>query len=205
MTEIHRRANARRVLSSAGYKAGGHFKPDGSPAKKLIGESVREHEHEAKPRTKLKAGGTVPGAAFGARTHKPRGMGMGKSKKGHTTVNVVVGAPHPKPPMAVPVPIGGPPPIGPGGPPPIGPGGAMPPGGLPGQMPGGLGANRGGRFAKGGKINSERDPIREEPNGKMVEGKLARGGKAKTKPVIDDGAGGGLGRLEKAAAYGAKV
>lgn len=272
MVERHRRAQARAMLSKAGYKSGGHFKSDGAPVKRLIGEAIREHEehdHPGKKRTPLKLadGGAVKGFNTGMRIHKPRGMAKGK--KPHTTVNVLVGGPHPVQNQPVPVPIGGPPPIGPG---------AMgPPGGLPGQPP--MGANRGGRFKKGGtvKADSQRDPIKGLPEGKLKNGGKAqkramggpimapsasvgntvmgltpngpatqggggnsvmgvtppmpggrppmmvpnpndimkiggngglpmnRGGKAKTKKVIDDGAGGGLGRLEKAKAYGAKV
>ena len=179
MSERHKRKNAREMLTKAGYKIGGHF----AKTKGMIGEAVREHEdadHEGKPHTKLKLkdGGAVTSAAFGARIHKPRGMGKGK--KPHTTVNVVVagqggGAPKPVP---VPVPIGGPPPIGPGA--------GMPPGGLPGQMPGGPmpGAKRGGRFAKGGSVkeDSQRDPIRNV-NGRL-EGKLKKGGRAKDKYLM---------------------
>lgn len=172
MSERHKRKNAREMLSRAGYKAGGHF-----ANKKMIGESVREHEdhlHPDEPKTKLKlkAGGSVMGMP-GPRTHKPRGMGK---KKPHTQVNVIVGGSGPKP-VPVPVPIGGPPPIGPGAP--------MPPGGMPGQMPP-PGANRGGRFAKGGSVkDSQRDPIKSTDGD--VEGKLKRGGNTKAKKLFYGG------------------
>lgn len=170
MSERHKRKNAREMLSKAGYKSGGHF------GNKMIGEEVRkgvgEHEenmHPGKKHTKLKLkdGGSVQSAAFGARVHKPRGMHKGK--KSHTTVNVVVGAG--KQPGPIPVPVGGP---SMGAPP--------PPGGMPGMPPQGPmpGANRGGRFCDGGSVkgkDSQRDSIKST-SGK-VEGKLKRGGKAK--------------------------
>lgn len=189
MTEQHRRAKARQMLSNAGYKSGGHFKPDGSPAKRLIGEAVREHEdalHKGKPHTKLKLkdGGSVQSAAFGARIHKPRGMGKGK--KAHTTVNVVVGGPKPVP---VPIPVGGPPPMGPGGGPPL-MGAGAPPMGLPGQPPGGPmpGAKKGGRYCDGGSVkgkDSQRDSIKSTAG--KVEGKLKKGGKARKSNHYDLG------------------
>src|SRR5262249_47880049 len=90
MSERHKRKQARDMLTKGGYKSGGHLGRE-----KMIGEEVRKgvHEHESnmhagkKPtRLKLKDGGEVTGAAFGARIRKPRGP-----KKPHTVVNVNVG------------------------------------------------------------------------------------------------------------------
>lgn len=214
MSERHRRKNAREMLTKAGYAAGGHFATE-----KMIGEAVHEHEgnlHKGEPKTRIKLadGGLASGGMTHHRSdHKPRGKHKKHHGKAHTQVNVIVGHQAPKPvPVPIPVPAGPPggmPPdpamaAGPPGMPPDA--GGMPP---PGMMP--PGANRGGRFAKGGRTKelkammekqpseSGRDPIKGMPRGQFKDG-----GKTKGYP-IDDGAGGGEGRLEKKAAYGARV
>lgn len=179
MSERVKRKNARALLTKSGYSVGGHLAKD----KEMIGEAVREHEshmHAGKPKTRLKlaSGGACEGMDTGGRAdHKPRGGGK-RGKKGGTTVNVIVAHPHPKP-MPVPVQVGAGP-GGPGAPPPPGPdmagpgpGGPMPPGGPP------MGAKKGGRTG------------------------LKSGGKAKFTVPMEEGGGGGLGRLSKAKAYGA--
>ena len=190
MAEHEKRKNARALLTKSGYsKLGGHLtkRPDEIADKHEISEGIHQHEgarHKGQPKTRLKLrdGGNCEGMAAGGRSdRKPRGA-KGKGKKGGTTVNVIVAHPHPKP-VPVPVPVGAG--AGPGGPPPPG----MPPGAGPGGPPmpppdgGGppMGAKKGGRVG------------------------LKKGGKAKGKfPVkMEFGAGGGLGRLEKAKDYGA--
>ncbi len=115
----------------------------------------------------------------------------GKVRGRHSThVNVMIapqggGAPPPRP-VPVPVPMGGPPGAG-GPPPPMGlarppgmpppPGAGMPPGGPPPGLAGGI-------------------PPGLRPG-------MKRGGGVKGYP-LDDGAGGGAGRKEKAAAYGGR-
>lgn len=182
MAEHERRKAARKRLSNSGYSIGGHLtkRPDEIADKHEISEGIHEHEsgmHPGKKKTRLhlKNGGNCEGMAAGGRSdRKPRGGSKGK--KGGTTVNVVVAHPHPKP-VPVPVPVGG----GPAGPPPPMPPGAMA-GGPPVPPPDGGGAPMGAK--KGGRTGYK------------------NGGKTKAYP-IDDGAGGGLGRLEKAKAYGA--
>lgn len=200
MAEHEKRKRARALLARSGYGAGGHLtkRPEQLASKHEITDAVHAS------RTRLRDGGVAGGLAHGGRAdRKPRGKHKGKGH--HTTVNVVVGG-HDKPPMPIPIPVG----AGPGGPPgapPMPPpppdpsmGAGPPPPGMP-PMPG---QARGGRtgYKKGGavKVDSERDKIKGMP-----AGQFKRGGSVKTKPVIDDGAGGGLGRLEKATAYGAKV
>ena len=205
--EIGKRKKAREMLGRMGYKAGGHVKahPDEAEDKALIKREV------SKAKIKLKCGGMAEGGDVKPRADKLKrgGKTHGKHSKGHTTVNVVVGA-HSKPqPVPVPVPVGGPPP-GAGGPPmpppPDGGAGMMPPGG-PGGAPGGppMGLKTGGRAkrdmggaAPGPKAsNSQRDPI-----GGMPDGHFKKGGKTKGYP-IETGSGGGIARLDKAKAYGA--
>lgn len=83
-------------------------------------------------------------------------------------------------------------------------------GGSPGASSGGgntvMGVNPGGGMASpGGPGQSAPLQGRPTPYARVNEGLMSKGGKAKTKKVIDAGSGGGLGRLEKARAYGAKV
>lgn len=210
MSERKKRKNARALLSKMGYKAGGHMGgksvSDAKEDAHMIGHAISEHEdqlHGGKhARLHLKDGGLAHG---GTARHRGDRKSRGGKKHSHTTVNVVVGG-HDKPPMPPimlpPGPPGGPPGAPPMMPPPPDPsmGAGPPPPGMP-PMPG---QARGGRtgYKKGGtvKIDSERDKIKGMP-----PGQFKRGGSVKTKPVIDDGAGGGLGRLQKATAYGAKV
>lgn len=180
--EAHKRKRAREVLTRAGYKIGGHLKhSDKAQDEAMIAKGVHEHEShlhkgEKKTRLKLADGGVAEGS-----TPKRRGD---KKKRGQVNVNVLVGGPHPPAQPAVrPVPVPVPP-----------PGGAMagPPGG-PG-MPPPQGLKRGGRarHAKGGHTTRERDHIKGMPHGHFK-----KGGRTKAYP-LDAGAGGALGRLEKA-------
>lgn len=200
MSERHKRKNARKMLTGAGYKSGGHLASE----KKMIGEAIREHDDQQhggkKTRLRLRDGGCADGGMPKARADR-KGRGM-KGGKAHTTVNVVVaghpggggGQPVPVPvPKPIPVPVN----AGAGGPP-------MPPGG--GGMPGAgpmppPGLKRGGR-AKAPKIDSQRDT-----KGGMPAGHFKNGGKTKGKfPVpMEEGAGGGLGRIQKAKDYGART
>lgn len=211
MAEHERRAKGRALLNKAGYgSAGGHLSKhaDKYATKHEVVDAVHAHEGADHPgtkktRIKLADGGLAHGGMA-----KPRGdrKGRGGKKHAHTVVNVVVGG-HDKPPMPIPVPVGAGP-SGPPMPPPMPPGGGgMPPGlaaaGGP-PPPGAPPMQRGGRagYKSGGsvKVESGRDKIKGLP-----DGQFKRGGSVKTKKVIDDGAGGGLGRLEKAKAYGARV
>lgn len=189
MAEHEKRKAARKLISRTGYKIGGHMtkRPDEIADKHEITEAVHEHEsalHKGKPKTRLhlRDGGSCEGLAAGGRSdRKPRGAKSGKGKKGGTTVNVVIAHPHPKA-VPVPVPVGaGAPPGGPAGPMPPPPDDGAPP--MMGPGPGGppMGAKNGGRIG------------------------LKSGGKAKGKFTVpmEDGAGGGLGRIAKAKAYGA--
>lgn len=210
MAEHERRAKGRAMLNRTGYgSAGGHLSKhaDKYASKHEIVDAVHQHEGADHPgtkktRIKLRDGGLAHG---GTARHRGDRKSRGGKKHSHTTVNIVVGG-HDKPPMPpIMLPPGGP--GGPPGAPPMMPpppdpsmGAAPPPPGMP-PMPG---QARGGRtgYKKGGtvKIDSERDKIKGMP-----AGQFKRGGSVKTKPVIDDGAGGGAGRIEKVAAYGAKV
>lgn len=180
MSEHDKRKGGRALLNRTGYGSmGGHLSKHHKiyATKHDVSEAVHEHEgalHSKDPKTRIKL--KDGGYAHGGVT-KPRGDKKTRGGKGHTTVNVVMANhPHPKPqPVPVPVPMGGP-----GGPPP-----GMGPGGPPGMPPPGM-AGAGG------------------PPPPMASGGRAykKGGRIKGYP-IDDGAGGGEGRLEKAAAYGA--
>lgn len=165
------RTQAKKTLKSAGYASGG-----GTP-------EPDDCPNASNPKCK-KAGGPVSKK----RLDKPRRYASGggiddpnsapaKKGKSGTTVNIVIagkgdqGAAPPPPPMPMP-PAGGPPMPPPGAMPPGA--GAPPPPGLP---PGAGGPPR--PFKRGGAIKDQ--PSKKYP--------------------ISSGAGGGLGRLEKAAAY----
>lgn len=191
MSERHPRKNARAMLSKSGYRAGGHVKkhPDEAEDKKLIKKEVK------KTALKLRDGGCADGGATKPRADRLArgGKAHGKHGKSHTTVNVVVGAGHNRPvpvpvPKPVPVPVDPNAMAGAGGPPP-GAGPMPPPGGMPPQG-----------FKKGGKVkvDSQRDTVKGIP-----VGQFAKGGRTKDSYPIKDGAGGGLGRIAKAKAYGA--
>lgn len=201
MSENAKRKSARTKLSAMGYgNCGGHFAEGGHVKGDKAAADVHKHEshlHPGKPKTKLSDGGCAEGGGVKPRADRlARGGKPHKGKKGHTTVNVVVGSQHPQP-VPVPVPKPVPVPVDPsmaGGPPPgIGapPGG---PAGLPLPPPGGpQGLKRGGKV----KMDSQRDSIKGIP-----DGQFKRGGRTKAYP-IKDGAGGGLGRIQKAKEYGA--
>ena len=192
---LRRTSHAQHAAKLRGYAEGGDVAQDKAMIKKAIMEH-ENHEHDGKhTRLKLKDGGMVAGKGAMPRMDRAR-HARGGATKGHgkgAHVNVIVGAPggaglgHPVPvPVPVPGGAGGPPgmpaampPRPPMGPPPPGmgpPGMGMPP---PGMMP----HKRGGRvgLAKGGRVL----PDMKAP-----------------KVDMDDGAGGGLGRLEKIKDYG---
>jgi hypothetical protein len=145
--------------------------------------------------SKTKIPGEVPG---GRSAHKHGGKAKGKT---HININVM---PHPAggAPMAPPMggPMGGPPmappapPMAPPRPPMGGPQGAPPidPAMLAMLMKGG-----------GGGMGGGRPPMAPPMGGGMPMGRK-HGGRAmaKTEHVINNAAGGGLGRLEKIKAYG---
>lgn len=199
MAEHARRKSTRAKLAKMGYgKAlGGHMKhPDEAEDKKLIKKEV------SKARIKLRDGGHAEGSEPKHRADRLARGGKPKHKGGHTTVNVVVAGQHPKPvpvpvPKPVPVPVNAGP-AGPGAPPPPGAGPMPDPNAPP------MGLKRGGRAKRsdGGsadlKMESQRDPARNSP-----PGQFAKGGRTKAAVKMDSGSGGGLGRLEKAKAYGA--
>lgn len=171
MSEHQRRAKARAVLAGAGYRAGGHLKGE----KKMVKSAISQHEtqeHEGHhSRIRLADGGACEGLASGGRADKmSRGGHKKKSKHAKVQVNVIVphGGAAPTP-APTPVPVPVRAPMA--GSPPVVPS----PGGGP---PVGLGAPAG----------PPRPP-----------GMLKRGGKVKfSAPELTGGAGGGLGRLEKA-------
>lgn len=200
------RKKARTMLGKAGYsKMGGHF-AKGGHVKGGAAEDVHKHEthlHKGQPKTKLKEGGCADGGVAKPRADRLARGGKTKHGKSHTTVNVVVGRSHPQPvpvpkPIPVPVPAG----AGPGGPGPMPPppGAGAPPPGMPPDGGGPMPFKKGGRVhrANGGNAEaSQRDKIKGMP-----AGQFKRGGRTKGYP-IEDGAGGGLARIQKAKAYGA--
>lgn len=202
MTEHSKRKKARSMLSKAGYaKVGGHMKGDDEK----IATGVHEHEsamHPGKKKTpiRLRDGGVAEGSEPKPRADRMSRGGHAKHKgKGHTTVNVMVGSGHPQPvPVPVPKPVPVPVNAGAGGPPGAGPM-PMPPGGVPDPNAPPMGLKTGGR-AKKDKIDSQRSPIKG-----ISDGQFKKGGRTRSKYTapMEDGAGGGLGRLEKAKAYGA--
>lgn len=166
-----RRDRAVNVLAKAGYGAMKHLATDAV-------HQHEDHDHKGEKKTKLKLanGGCASGGKPDARLdRKPRAAGGRNShKEPKVSVNVINAGKQP-----VPVPMGGPmgaPPAGaapmPPHPPMAPPGqpGMPPPGGMPGAMP--------QRPFKGG------GPVRDKGN---------------DMPHLEGGAGGGLGRLEKAA------
>lgn len=147
-SEDARRKNARRVMSTAGYKSGGWLTPKGDEAedKSLIRSAISQHDTQlhdgAHTRLKLSDGGMASGGMSNSRGDRsPRGKKGGA--KNH--INIIVapggGAPPGGPP-AMPPPAMMPPPrppMPPPGPPPgAGPPGAgpMPPPGMAGPPPG---------------------------------------------------------------------
>lgn len=176
MSEHSRRKKARDVLTRSGYSAGGHLgrKSDEGEGKHEIEESVKkgiaQHEaHDHKGEKRTRIHLRDGGVADGyASGGRPDKKPRGK--KGKTEVNVMVAGQQPpqKVPVPVPVPAPHPPMAGPGGPPPGMPPGAPPPG--MGAMPPGM---------------PQKPP-----------GMLKAGGRAG--PKFEGGAGGGMGRLEKA-------
>ncbi len=129
----------------------------------------------------------------GGRTERARG---GRSGKGKMNVNVIIAQPHPQgavPPVAGPgMPAPAPRPQGV----PV----AMPPTGMPGMMPGAMpmGMPMGAMGAMGGM------PPQAMPPGMNPMMPRKRGGRAKGHEY-EGGAGGGLGRLEKAEEYGGEA
>jgi len=158
----------------------------GGSEREVAAKEVHKHEHHMHPgekETKLLSGGAAK-----KRLDRKKG---GRVKGGKTEVNVIISprGPQASPPGAIgaPGPMAGPPTAPPmpppGGPPGMPPMGAMPPrppmaGMPPGMPPGGPMPMR----KRGGKVKKRADGLTE----------------------YDAGAGTGLGRLEKAAAYGAR-
>lgn len=182
MAEHEKRKKARELLSRSGYSAGGHLSKhaDKYATKHEVVDAVHAHEGADHPGTKKTRIKLADGGLAHGGVSRPRGdrKSRGGKKHGHTTVNVVVGAGHDKPPMPIPVPVGGPPPGGPPMPPPPM---AGPPGGLPGAggpPPGMPPMQRGGRagYKDGGsvKVDSQRDKIKG-----MSAGQFAKGGRAR--------------------------
>lgn len=201
--EHDRRKKARTMLSKGGYAAGGHMKhPDEAEDKKLIKKEM------GKARIRLRDGGMAEGNEPKPRADRMSRGGKSKHKGAHTTVNVVVAGQHPKPvpvpvPKPVPVPVDSGALAGAGGPPP-----GMGAGPDPNAPPPPIGLKSGGRTkrAAGGKADLKMESQRENIKG-MPDGQFADGGRtAKKFPVPTEfGGGGGLGRLQKAKDYGAKV
>lgn len=172
---------ARNFLSRHGYKLGGEAEDDRED-RKIAAGAVHKHEHhmhKGEPLTKLKHGGHAGGHKAPQRLDK---MARGGRAPKKVEVNVIVphGAPHPglPPPGAAPPHMGGPPITAPQ---PVG----VPPGAGMGIRPG---------------LPAGQPPMGLRPAGPLG---FKRGGRTYRYP-IDDGAGGGEGRLEKARAYGAK-
>jgi hypothetical protein len=138
---------ARQAVERSGYKSAGRVESkdhqsDIASDKSMIAEAVHKHErhdHPGTALTKLRKGGHVGGMHTLRRLDKAARGGAIKHKKGHTTVNVVVGQGGKQPvPVPVPVPARGPMPGGLAGGPPGGlPPGALPPGVVPGMKRGG--------------------------------------------------------------------
>lgn len=171
-----RDTKAKAYLSRCGYKKGGAVKED---VKKGVHEHEKHlHKGEKETKLKLKSGGRAEGRKAEAHLGKYARGGATKAKKGGTTVNVVIAPSGQQSPQKVPVPV--PAPGGGGMPPPRPPMGGPPPGGAMMPPPGGGGMpphppmKRGGAIKKIGMVKMEA------------------------------GAGGGLGRLEKAKDYGEK-
>jgi hypothetical protein len=182
-------SDSSRVRKIAGYRKGGAVhKTDGKADKKMFAKKFEP---------KLKAEGDKPKARLDkfARGGKVKG-------KSATTVNVIVAPKGAGDQAAMP-----PPDMGPAMPPPPSP--PTPPAGAGGPPPGmPMRKNGGAAYAKGGKVGStfkesvkNGTPVMHD-DAKSEEQKhftnkppitRKRGGSVK----MDDGAGGGLGRLEK--------
>lgn len=201
-------SDASRVRKVSGYRRGGAVhKTDAKADKKMFAKKFE-------PKSDMKAEGGKPKARLDkfARGGKVKG-------KGATTVNVIVSPkqdakpdlppmapdmPPPPPPMAAKPPMPMPPPGGPPMPPP----GAGGPPGMPMRKNGGV------AYAKGGKVKGSKSTgpsfMEGVKNGTQVSHDDAKSEEQKhftNKPPITrktggavgtkDGAGGGLGRMEK--------
>lgn len=184
---FRRQANRDHSAKVGKFASGGQVS-DGAEDKKLVAKGIGQHEshdHQgSKPtKLKLKEGGDVEGEPSAPRLDRKSSGGAAKGKKSGNHVNVIIAPPAkdsapPMPPPMMPPPhppMAGPPP----GPPP-GPPGAPPPGAMgPPKPPMGPPPGMGG-----------------PPPGMPMR---ASGGRV---PHLTGGAGGGEGRMEKAAAYG---
>lgn len=164
------KADAKRMHGAKERALGG--KADAGQDKALIRKAITQHDNQLHDGKKTRLELATGGRAGKSRLDR---KGRGAKGKGKTTVNVIVAggkgdeAPQ-KPPMPMPMPPMAAGPAGPAMPPP-GMGAGAPPPGLPPRP-----MKTGGRagYAKGGRI------------------------KAAAATDLPGGAGGGLGRLEKA-------
>lgn len=168
-------SKAETYLKKAGYKVGGRVSDEAQDAK-MVSAGVHQHErhmHKGERPTalKLRSGGKVSGEGSKARLDKyARG---GRTKGGPSKINIVIATGKDQQPQPMPVPVPRPVPVPAGAPPVAPPMGAMPPGGMPAGMPPSAAPQMPMRppMKRGGAVGDTRD---------------------------DAGAGGALGRLEKA-------
>lgn len=180
-------AKAKNVLRGAGYARGGGV---GVPKVKKHGDKV-DGKHSKSRADKFSRGGSAPSGKH-TKTHIAINVGAGEAEKRNAlqqgmqlgaklAAAKMAGAARPG--AGAPTQARGPAPMPQGGPP-MG-------GGVPPTM-----ANRGGRFAKGGKVTGLPPGLKGKNGGgpKRISGV----------PHLSGSAAGGLGRLQKKAQYGTK-